>query len=157
LEPAVDCSYTKQEDHIMAELQTDPASGPGLEEGEAPHGMGAVLALLKDRLNPEAFAHLKNHIPNADGMLSAFQNKDDAAGGGILDTVKEMAGKLFGRQESADSQAQLAGAGLSADHLQSLLPRLHDMLAGKVPPDVLAQIKQHLPGFGPAAKQPSEP
>jgi uncharacterized protein (DUF2267 family) len=140
----------------MAELQSDLASGAGVEDKEAPHGMGAVLALLKDRLNPEAYAHLRNTIPNAEGMLSAFQNKGDAAGGGILDTVKAMAGKLFGQQDTGTPQDQPAGAGLSADQFKSLLPRLHDMVAGKLPPDVLAQIKQHLPGFGPAQEQSSE-
>jgi hypothetical protein len=141
----------------MADFLSDLASGAGLQDQEAHHGVGAVLALLKNRLNPEAFAHLNNAIPNAEHMLSAFQDKAGSAGGGIMDAVMGMAGKLFGGQDAAGLEKHFASVGLSADQLRSLLPRLHDMLAGKIPPHVLDQIKQHIPGFGPAAEQPAKP
>src|SRR5262249_27348226 len=116
----------------MADFVSDLASGAGLEDDQAHHGVGAVLALLKSRLNPEAYAHLKNAIPNSEHMLSAFQDKLESAGGGFMDTMKGMAGKLFGRQDSAALQVHFAGAGLSADQIRSLLPKLHDMLASKI-------------------------
>jgi|SRR6516162_9933623 hypothetical protein len=139
----------------MADFLSELASGAGLEADQTHHGVGALLAILKSRLNPEAYAHVKNAIPNSEGALSAFQDKAASADSGFMDTMKNMAGKLFGRQESAALQEHFASAGLSLAQLQCLLPRLHDMLAGKVPPHVLDQIKQHVPGFGPAAG-PSE-
>jgi hypothetical protein len=136
----------------MADFLSDLASGAGLADDEAHHGVGALLALLKSRLNPEAYGHVKNAIPNAERMLSDFQDKAESAGGGLMDAVKGMAGKLFGRQDNAALQDHFSLAGLSADKLKSLLPQLHDMLAGKIPPHVLDQIKQHVPGFGPAGE-----
>jgi hypothetical protein len=38
----------------------------------------------------------------------------------------------------------------TAEHLKSLLPHLHEMLASRLPPDVMEQIKQHVPGFAQA-------
>jgi hypothetical protein len=136
----------------MGDFLSQVASGAGLEDHETHHGVGAMLAFLKGRLNPEAYAHLKNAIPNSEQMLSAFQDKAESAGSGLMDAVKDIAGKLFGQQTGAVSEDHFAGAGLSADKLRTFLPCLHDMLAGKIPPYVLDQIKQHVPGFGPATE-----
>jgi hypothetical protein len=143
----------------MAEFVTDLASDTGLEEDQAHHGVGALLALLKGRLNPEAFSRLKEAIPNSERMLSAFHDRAATEGGGLLDTMKGMAGKLFGRGDpdaEAAVQSHFAGAGLAPDQVKNLLPKLHDMLAGKLPPHILDQIKQHVPGFGPAAGRDEE-
>ena len=140
----------------MADFLSELASGVGLEDEQAQHGVGALLSTLKSKLDPEAFAHLKNSIPNCEEMVSAFKNKADSAGGGLMDTMKNMAGKFFGNQEGSEAQAHFAKAGLSVDQLKSLLPKLHDMLADKVPPHVMEQIKQHLPGFGPAPEEAEE-
>jgi hypothetical protein len=136
----------------MADFLSELASGAGLEDSEAHSGLGAVLALLKRRLNPEAYAHVKNAIPDSEQMRSAFEDRS----GSFMDTVKGMAGKLFGQQDATEAHDHLAKAGLSLDSLQSFLPCLHDMLAGKIPPQVLAQIKQHIPGFGLAADHSEE-
>ena len=56
----------------MGDFLSQVASGAGLEDHETHHGVGAMLAFLKGRLNPEAYAHLKNAIPNSEQMLSAF-------------------------------------------------------------------------------------
>jgi hypothetical protein len=135
----------------MAELHEELAAQTGLEAEQAKHGVGALLALLKERLSPEAFGQLKNAIPNAEQRLAGFQGKAEAAG--LLERAKGMAGKLIGRGDVAALQEHFAGAGLSADKLQTFLPRLYDLLAAKLPPNVLDQIKQHVPGFGPAPVQ----
>jgi hypothetical protein len=137
----------------MAEFLNELASGAGVEDHEAHHGMGAVLAHLKSRLSPEAFAHLKNAIPDCEHMLSAFQKKAGSTGGSLLDSLKGMAGKLWGPQDSGAPQDQNALAGLSTEKLRNLLRQLHDMLAAKLPPHVLDQIKQYVPGFQPAAER----
>ena len=138
----------------MADFLSELASGLGLEDEQAHHGVGAFLSMLKSKMGPEAFAHLKNSIPNSEELLSRFQNKaesDDAAAGGLMDTVKNLAGKFFGSQDGSEPQTHFASAGLSADQLKGLLPKLHEMLEDKLPPHVMDQIKQHIPGFGPAA------
>jgi hypothetical protein len=137
----------------MADPHSEPASGAGVVDQEAHPGVGAVLAFLQSRLPPEAFAHLREAIPNSEAMLSAFKANAEPTGGGFLEAVKGMAGKLFGGHDSATAQEHLAGMGLSVDQLRTLMPQLHSMLAGKIPPQVLEQIKQHVPGFGPAAEQ----
>ena len=136
----------------MAELLNELASRTGLPEDQAHQGVGALLALLKERLSPEQLAHLKSAIPDSEEALAAYKDKAEAAGGGLMDAVKGMAGKILRRGDTAALQQHFAGAGLSVDQLKSFLPKLHDMLAAKLPPDVLAQIEKHVPGFGPAAK-----
>jgi Protein of unknown function VcgC/VcgE (DUF2780) len=136
----------------MADFLSDLASKTGLGNDLAHQGVGALLTMLKDRLGPDALAQLKNAIPNADQIQSSVQDKIQAGGGSLLDTVKSMAGKLLGgsaEDPAAALQNHFASAGLSAEHLQSLLPKLHEMLANKLPPEVLAQIQKHVPGFAP--------
>jgi uncharacterized protein (DUF2267 family) len=140
----------------MADFLSELASGVGVEDEQAQHGVGALLSTLKSKLDPEAFARLKNSIPHSEEMVSAFQDKADSTGGGLMDTMKNMAGKFFGKQDSDEPQAHFAKAGLSPDQLKSLLPKLHDMLADKVPSHVMEQIKQHVPGFGPAPEETPE-
>jgi hypothetical protein len=158
----------------MADFLTELASRAGLEGDQAHQGVGALLSLLKSRLDPAAFAHVQKAIPDSDQMLSGYEDKKQWASGGLLDVVKGMAGKLLGggqqeptaagdeqqpaatgdEQESAGAiEGQFARIGLTPEHLQSLLPKLHDMLAGKLPPAVLDQIKQHVPSFRPAVKE----
>jgi hypothetical protein len=143
----------------MADFLSELASSVGLEDEQAHHGVGALLTLLKNKMDPEAFAHLKKSIPNSEEMLSASEDQAECGGpteGGLMEQMKNMAGKVFAKQGSGETQAHFAKAGLSADQLKDLLPKLHDMLAGKVPPHVLDQIKQHIPGFGPAAEESDE-
>jgi hypothetical protein len=63
---------------------------------------------------------------------------------------------ILSKGDSSEPQIHFASQVLSADQLKGLLPKLHDMLADKVPPHVLDQIRQHIPGFGPAAEQVEE-
>lgn len=134
----------------MSDFLSELASKAGLETDEAHHGVGALLMMLKGRLNSEAFSHLQNSIPNSDQILASIQEKLQSGGGGLFDTVKSMAGKVLGGSggdPKAALQDHFAKVGLSADQLQDLLPKLHEMLAGKLPPHVLEQIKEHVPGF----------
>jgi hypothetical protein len=149
----------------MADFLTELASRAGMDGDQAHQGVGALLAMLKSRLDPAAFAHVQNAIPDSDQMLSGYEDKKQWASGGLLDVVKGMAGKLLGSGEQGPAatgdeqepaggiEAHFARIGLTPEHIQSLLPKLHDMLAGKLPPGVLDQIKQHVPAFGPAVEE----
>jgi hypothetical protein len=145
--------------NTMANFLAELASGAGVEGDQAHHGVGALLAMLKDRLDPGAFSKLKDCIPNAEHMQSAFESQAQPAGGGLLGAVESVAGKFLGgggEDPGGALQSQFASVGLSADHLRSLLPKLHELLADKLPPDVLTQIQAHVPGFGPPAEQAVE-
>jgi hypothetical protein len=146
--------FVSKEDNTMSNFLTDLAEKSGLEADQAHQGVGSLLALLKDRLDPAAFAHLKNAIPNCDDLLSAIQTKMQSTSGGVLDAVKSMAGKLFAGADQGTATAvdpDSESSGLTPEHVKSLLPSLHEMLASKLPPEVINQIREHVPGFGPAS------
>jgi hypothetical protein len=137
----------------MADFINELASKAGLEGDQAHSGIGALLAMLKSKLTPEAFSHLTRAIPGSEQMLSAFADKAQSSGGGMFDVIKNMAGKVFGGEDAAALKSHLSSVGLSTDHLDSLLPKLHDMVASKLPADVLTQIKEHVPGFSPSEEE----
>jgi hypothetical protein len=140
----------------MPDFTTELSSKAGLGRDQVLQGVGAMLGMLKSRLDPEAFSHLKNAIPDSGDMLSAFEQKMQSAGGGLMDAIKNVAGKLLSGQQDATAavHSHFANAGLTPEHLKNFLPKLHDMLSGKVPPGVIEQMKKHLPGFGQSAEQP---
>jgi hypothetical protein len=133
----------------MADFLSDLASKAGMENDQAHQGVGALLTMLKSKLDPAAFAHLQKAIPNSDQMIAGFEDKKQWASG-LVDAVKGAAGRVLGGEQdpAAAIKSHFASIGLSTEHLKSLLPTLHEKLAGKLPPQVLEQIKQHVPGFG---------
>jgi Protein of unknown function VcgC/VcgE (DUF2780) len=137
----------------MSDLVHQLASDSGLDPDQAKVGLGAILGMLKHRLDPQAFSKLSGAIPDAGNMVSAFESKLPAGAGGIVETVKNLAGKLFGGGHDATAalQSHLGGLGVNADQLKNLVTKLYDLLANKLPPELLEQIKRYLPGFGPAA------
>jgi hypothetical protein len=143
----------------MADFLTELASKAGLEGDEAHHGVGALLSMLKERLDPAAFAHLQNAIPNSGQMLSRFEDKMQMTGGSVLAAVKSVAGKVLGagQDSAAVLESHFERVGLTPDQLKGLLPKLHGMLADKLPPQVLDQIRKHVPGFGPADDAETQP
>src|SRR6516162_4396260 len=135
----------------MADFLSDLASKSGLETDQAHQGIGALLTMLKSRLDPAAFDHLQKAIPNSGQMLSGFEDKKQWASAGLIDAVKGMAGKILGGDQDAATalKSHLESIGLTPDHLKALLPNLHQVLASRIPPQVLEQIKQHVPGLSP--------
>jgi hypothetical protein len=140
-------------EQAMADFLEALSEKTGVETDQAHQGVGALLTMLKSRLDPETFAKLKESIPNSEGMLAAVEQK--LQGSGLFDAVKGMASKFLGGN-GQDAIAALKGRmtemGMSSDHLQGMLPKLHDMLKDKLPPDVIEQIQQHLPAFNRAAE-----
>jgi hypothetical protein len=112
--------------------------------------------LLKNRLSPDAFARLQSAIPKSGDMLESAQARIESGGAGLLENVKNIAGKIFGGggQDFATTlESHFSNAGVSAEQLKSFLPKLRDMLADKLPTNVLAQIEEHVPGFGPPEEE----
>jgi hypothetical protein len=141
-------------DVAMSDFLTEIASKAGLDSEQAHQGVGVLLTTLKNRLDPAAFSHIRGAIPDSEDMLSAIETKMQAGTGGLLDVVKNITGKLVGGKQDARAslESTFASVGLSPEHLKSLLPQLHEMLANKLPPHVMDQIKEHVPGFGPATE-----
>jgi hypothetical protein len=136
----------------MATFLEELAQSAGLKPDQAHLGVGALLSLLKSRLDPQAFGHLQNSIPNASEVLAKSQSALQESGGGLLDTMKAVAGKLFGGSNPPDAesatrltQAHFDRFGFSPDQLKNFLPAVGAMLAKKLPPDVLNQIREHVP------------
>jgi Protein of unknown function VcgC/VcgE (DUF2780) len=136
----------------MADFLSDLASKSGLENDQVHQGVGALLTMLKSRLDPAALAHLQKAIPNSDQMVAGFEDKKQWSSAGLIDAVKGAASKMLGGDQDPVTalKSHFASIGLSPDHLKALLPNLYDVLASKMPPQVLEQIKQHVPGFSPA-------
>ncbi len=140
----------------MSEMIDELSGQTGIEPDQAHQGVGALLSLLKDHLDPQSFEQLKQAIPGSQGMLAALEEK--FAGSGLLNAVKAVAAH-FGAGNGAGGDdrfgaiaGQLAGLGLTPDHLKSLLPKLHDLVRDKLPPEVVEQIQQRFPEFARAAE-----
>jgi uncharacterized protein (DUF2267 family) len=144
----------QQEDRQMADFLSDLAAKAGLNSEQTSQGVSALLASLKSRLSPEAFAHLKNAIPGSEAMLASVQENAESAGAGLVESVKNVAGKIWsGAKQAPTALAGLTSAGWSGDQVKNFLPKLHDMLANKLPENVLAQIQEHLPGLKPSEEE----
>src|SRR5271166_4807976 len=134
----------------MSSFVDELADKAGLENAQAHQGVGALLALLKDRLDPDTFAHLQKSIPNASDVLAKCQAQMQDAKGSLFEKMKEATGKLFSgntQDAAAAMQSHFGNFGLSADHVRSLLPAMSEMPAKRLPPDVLRQIREHVPGL----------
>ncbi len=134
----------------MADFLSELASKTGIGSDQAHQGVGALLSMLKERLDPETFEQLKQSIPGSDRMLSTIEEK--FAGSGLMNAVKAVAARFGGSGDGQNDrfaaiEGQLAGLGLTPDRLKSLLPQLHDMVRDKLPPDVVQQIQEHFPEF----------
>jgi uncharacterized protein VcgC/VcgE DUF2780 len=144
-------------DNAMADFLADLASRAGVGSDQAHQGVGALLSMMKDRLDPETFEQLKQSIPGSDRMLSTIEEK--FSGSGLLSNVVKAVAARFagggaagGEDRFGAIEDQLAKLGLTPDHLKSLLPKLHELVGDKLPPEVVEQIQQHFPEFDRAAQ-----
>jgi hypothetical protein len=121
------------------------ASKSGLDPATVQKGVGALLAFLKGRLDPEVYAKVHAFLPGSDGMVAAYEaNAKDH--GGLLGVVAEIAGKVFGGHagEGADLLAKMSRSGLDAGQAQALLPHAVDLLRDHLPPHLAEEVKPFL-------------
>ena len=129
----------------MADFISDLAAKSGISPDLARKGVGAVLALLKDKLPAGSFSQVQSAVPNANNLVSDAQAALQAApSGGILGAVGDAVSKLFGGS-AADLANQFAHLGFSADQLKSFLPRVLEFLKSKLPADVVKQVSGLIP------------
>ena len=69
----------------MAEFISDLAAKAGIDAGMAQKGVGALLSTLQKYIPSEAYTKVAAVIPNAGGIVSAFQSAPAAPQAGGLD------------------------------------------------------------------------
>jgi hypothetical protein len=132
----------------MADLISDLAAKSGVSPDLAGKGVGAILALLKDKLPADSFAQVLSAIPNADNLMSGAQAAlQQSPSGGILSAVGDAVSKLFGGG-AAELASRFTQLGFSADQIKSFLPGVLEFLKSKLPADVVKQASAALPGVG---------
>jgi hypothetical protein len=127
----------------MADIASELAKACGISAESAQKALGVILGLLKSKLPAESFTRLSSAIPGADGMMEAAADLGQE-GTGILEAVKGAFGKILGSGTEA-TLARFAQLGLSPDQIQAFIPKVLEFLKGKLPENVMTQIKGHLP------------
>jgi uncharacterized protein (DUF2267 family) len=135
----------------MADFISELASKSGISPDQARKGVGAVLALLKDKMPPGVFSQVQAAVPNADSMMAAAQPAEGASGGGILGTVASAVGKLVGGGVTAELTNQLAHLGISAEQLQKFLTTLVEFFKRRLPEDAAKQVGALVPASDPGS------
>jgi hypothetical protein len=124
----------------VADFISELASKSGISPDQARKGVGAVLALLKEKLPPGAFSRVEAAVPDADGLVADAQPAEGAPGG-LLESVAGAVGKLVGGDGgAAQLTSTLAHLGLSAEQLQKFLPTVVEFLKRRLPEDVVKKL-----------------
>lgn len=132
----------------MADFISDLAAKAGIDAGMAQKGVGALLSTLQKYIPSEAYTKVAAVIPNAGGIVSAFQSAPAAPQAGGLDLASIAGGFLGGKSEAATTLvSQFSKAGFSIDSAKAFLPVILGFLKSKVSPDTMKQIEGALPGL----------
>jgi uncharacterized protein (DUF2267 family) len=128
----------------MSDIVSDLAAKAGVSPEQAKKGLGTVLSFLKEALPAESFAKVNAAVPGSEQMMAAA-GEPGPSGGGIIGSIKEMAGKLFGGGGVAALVAKLSSLGLSAEQAESFIPKVIEFLKARLPESVMKQLSEHLP------------
>jgi hypothetical protein len=125
------------------------AAQTGLDLGMVQKGLGAILSFLQGKLGDDAAASMMNAIPDAGGLLEAFQSAGSESSGGLLGSLASAAGKLLGGQASdvSDLLQKRTGLGLSMEPIQAFLPKALEFIRKYLPPELLGRILEQLPNI----------
>jgi uncharacterized protein VcgC/VcgE DUF2780 len=136
----------------MSDIVDSISSQTGISADLVRKGLGAVLKMLQDQLSPEHFSKLQAVLPDANAMISASESSG-TQGGGMIQAVTGLAGKLFGQKGEAatDLFARLGQQGFSADQLQAFVPKVLEHFKDKLPPEVLEKVQGLAPGLSEVA------
>jgi uncharacterized protein (DUF2267 family) len=137
----------------MTEILTKLADQTGLNMDQVRKGLGSVLSFLKEHLPEQAFAKLESAVPGSAQMLAEAPPEAPAESGGILAQAAGWVSSLFGGTGGAAQLIQrLSQLGLSAEQIQSFLPKVVAFLKDKLPPEIAEKVAGLIPG----ADQPAE-
>jgi hypothetical protein len=129
----------------MADFITELASKCGINPDMAKKGLGTLLATFKHALPAESFAKIESAIPQAGEMVADAQARGAAPTGGLVGTIKDMAGKLFGGGTHEALTEHFGKLGFSADQAKSFLPHVVECLRSKLPADLMHHVDALLP------------
>jgi hypothetical protein len=127
----------------MSDIVSDLAAKSGISTEQAKKGLGAVLSYVKESLPEDAFAKVSAAVPGSDQIMAAAGPQEESSGG-VIGAIKNAAGKLFGGGGGA-LLSRLSALGLSAEQVQSFLPRVMEFFKSKLPDAVVKQIGGLLP------------
>jgi hypothetical protein len=128
----------------MADFISDLATKAGISPDQAEKGIGALLAVFKDKLPAGSFSQVLSAIPNGNKLMAAAQAPQEDSGG-ILAAVGGAVSKLVGGS-AGELTNRFSNLGFSADQLKRFLPGAMEFLKSKLPADVVKQISALLPG-----------
>jgi hypothetical protein len=128
----------------MADVVAELAAKAGVSPDMARKGLGAILALLKDKLPANLFAQVQEAVPNANGLMTAGETAKETSGG-IVGAVSSAIGKLVGGGGAAEMANKLARLGFSTEQVQKFLPSVLEFLKSRLPADVSKQLSGLLP------------
>jgi hypothetical protein len=135
-----------QEGYTVSDFISELASRSGINLDMARKGLGAILAFFKEKLPADTFAKVSGAVPGAEGLMADAEAAPQAqAEGGVMHTLAEWAGKLFGGGGASAVLAKLTALGFSPEQVKSFLPKVLDFLKGKLPPEAMKQISGLLP------------
>jgi len=127
----------------MSDIVSDLAEKSGISVEQAKKGLGAVLAFVKEHVPEDAFSQVSTAVPNSDQIMAAAGLEQES--GGIIGTLKEKIGKLFGGGGVAALLSKLSSMGISAEQAKAFIPRVMEFLKGKLPDSITKQIAGLLP------------
>jgi hypothetical protein len=129
----------------MADIVSELANRTGIPPELVRKGLGALLALVKDKLPPNVYSQLQSAIPDAAGLVSAAPATAPPSGG-VLGTVAAAASKLLGGSgDAAALTSTLTQAGFSPEQLEKFLPAVMEFLKKNLPEDTVKQLTGMLP------------
>lgn len=130
----------------MSDIVSDLAAKSGLSPDQAQKGLGAILSFAKQSLPEETFAKVRAAIPDSDQIMAAA-GPHEGPSGGMIESIKGMASKLFGGEGGAAAAliAKLSSLGIPAEKVQSFLPHVMEFLKGRLPDSVMKQLSGLLP------------
>jgi hypothetical protein len=129
---------------IMADPIAELASKTGISVDQAKKGLGAVLAVCKEKLPADVYSKMESAVPNADEAMKAAAAEPESSGG-LLGAVSGLAGKIFGGGGASALVSKLSGLGLSADQVKSFMEKVLGFFKGKLPDDAMKKVNALFP------------
>jgi hypothetical protein len=127
----------------MADIVSDLAAKSGISVDQAKKGLGALLSFVKTSVPQDTFAQVSAAVPDSDQMMAAAGPIEGS--GGIIGTIKDKVGKLFGGGGVTALISKLSSLGISAEQAQAFLPRVMEFFKSKLPDSVTQKLSGLLP------------
>ncbi|HJZ55794.1 MAG TPA: DUF2780 domain-containing protein [Gemmataceae bacterium] len=133
-------------DTTMSDIVSKLAAESGLSPDQAQKGLGAVLSFFKQSLPEKSFEQVSAAVPDSDQIMAAAGPHEEPSGG-ILESIKGMASKLFGGGGASASAllAKLSNLGISLEQAKAFLPRVMEFFKSKLPDSLMKQVSGLLP------------